>query len=233
MNNKKVRLGRYFFDFLSVFIAVISAFALNHWNDNRRDRIAEEKILIEIKNGLNQDLVDITANRKAHYDGIMSCVYFKKIIENKEVKLDSFDTKYIQLTSDNFSIMNVSGYESLKSRGLELIENDSVRLSIISLYEHNYQVIGKYEEGTAQMQIYQEFYKPIQTILSEYLVYDNLPRLTSMRLPLHLSIREKSEMNSYIFRILMLRGVKLMEYDKLKIKVENVLADINEELEVD
>ena len=45
------KLVKYTFEFLSIFIAVISAFALNNWNDNRRDRLAENKILTEIYNG--------------------------------------------------------------------------------------------------------------------------------------------------------------------------------------
>lgn len=43
---------KYGFKFLSIFIAVISAFALNNWNENKRDAHSEHKILIEISNGL-------------------------------------------------------------------------------------------------------------------------------------------------------------------------------------
>lgn len=36
---KKGNWKKYGIEFLSIFIAVIAAFALNNWNDNRRDRI--------------------------------------------------------------------------------------------------------------------------------------------------------------------------------------------------
>ena len=46
------------FEFLSIFIAVISAFALNNWNDNRNADKSESKILIEIaKNYLNFEII--------------------------------------------------------------------------------------------------------------------------------------------------------------------------------
>ena len=53
---KKRNWRKYSVEFLSIFTAVISAFALNNWNDNRKDQNAEQKILIEIKNGLEKDL---------------------------------------------------------------------------------------------------------------------------------------------------------------------------------
>ncbi|MEZ4957419.1 MAG: hypothetical protein R2825_27930 [Saprospiraceae bacterium] len=45
---------KYAMEFVSIFIAVISAFALNNWNDNRRDEQAAAKILTEISNGLQR-----------------------------------------------------------------------------------------------------------------------------------------------------------------------------------
>ena len=49
---KKRKWKKYIFEFLSIFIAVISAFALTNWNDNLNSRHSEQKILTEIKNGI-------------------------------------------------------------------------------------------------------------------------------------------------------------------------------------
>lgn len=49
---KKANWEKIGFEFLSIFIAVTSAFALNNWNENRRDDNAANKILAEISNGL-------------------------------------------------------------------------------------------------------------------------------------------------------------------------------------
>ena len=230
MKKPKLKLGRYFFDFLSVFIAVIAAFGLNNWNDNRRDAIAEEKILIEIKNGLTQDLVDIGLNKKAHEVGLRYVTYFKRLIDDKEVELDSFRNSYVQLTSDNFSLMNVSGYESLKSKGLEIIRNDSIRSKIITLYEFNYQSIRKYEETSPQMQLFSNFYFPIQEIFSKHLIYNDAAIITGIKTPLRLSDKEKGDMHGYLFRILISHFVKNNEYDKIAIKIDELLIDIDKEL---
>ena len=68
------------FEFLSIFIAVVSAFALNNWNQNRRDDYSENKILIEISNGLEKDLDDIKENISGHKRGISACKYFRNAL---------------------------------------------------------------------------------------------------------------------------------------------------------
>ncbi len=54
MNNQNWK--RYAIEFISIFIAVVSAFAINNWNDNRNNIISEQKILTEIKNGIEIDI---------------------------------------------------------------------------------------------------------------------------------------------------------------------------------
>jgi len=74
---------KYSFEFISIFTAVILAFALNNWNDNRRNNNAENKILTEIYNGLNKDLEDFKRNELGHKSGIKAIAYFKNILSKK------------------------------------------------------------------------------------------------------------------------------------------------------
>jgi len=78
--NGKRKWRNYTFEFLSIFIAVISAFALNNWNDNRRDELAETKILNEIVNGLHKDIEDNEINILGHEMGMQSNKFWRKII---------------------------------------------------------------------------------------------------------------------------------------------------------
>jgi len=144
--NGKRKWRNYTFEFLSIFIAVISAFALNNWNDNRRDELAETKILNEIVNGLNKDIEDIEINILGHEMGIQSNKFWRKIINQQSVSTDSLVPYYFNFSRDFIANQNTSGYENLKSRGLELIENDSLRTAIISLYEYDYQILKLFKE---------------------------------------------------------------------------------------
>ena len=55
---KKNKWKKYIIEFLSVFVAVVSAFALTNWNDNRKSSHSEQKILTEIRNGISIDKQD-------------------------------------------------------------------------------------------------------------------------------------------------------------------------------
>ena len=149
---KKKKWKKYTFEFLSIFVALISAFALSNWNDNRKDSLSENKILTEISNGLEKDLDDIKLNIGGHKTGISACNYFRDVFAGKNIEADSLMFHYFNLTRDFVSIQNTAGYETLKSKGLELIKNDSLRLKIISLYEYDYNTLRKLEEEYTEMQ---------------------------------------------------------------------------------
>lgn len=70
---------KYAFEFLSIFVAVSSAFALNNWNDHRKDSKAENKILTEIMNGLVKDQLDANINLMGRKQGVVSCKFWRAI----------------------------------------------------------------------------------------------------------------------------------------------------------
>ncbi|MEL6135104.1 MAG: hypothetical protein AAFR59_17230, partial [Bacteroidota bacterium] len=67
-------------EFFSIFIAVTMAFALDTWNESRRDELSETKILLEIRHGLELDLMDIEQNITGHHQGLKGCAYFRKMV---------------------------------------------------------------------------------------------------------------------------------------------------------
>lgn len=230
MRIKTIKLGRYFFDFVSVFFAVVAAFALDNWNDNRKDAMAEEKILMEIKNGLELDLMDMEINKKGHEIGMKSCDFFRKLLSGFPVSQDSTVFSYFYLTTDNLVITNTSGYESLKSKGLEIIKNDSIRSRILAVYENDYQILKKLEENTPMYQSYQNYFSPINEMLADYMIYDQVGYIESFKLPINLSKKEENLFLSYLSRIAISRQIKIIEYARIEDKVKNLLVEIGQEL---
>ena len=227
---KKQNWKIYAFEFLSIFIAVISAFALNNWNDKRKNNIAESKILTEILNGLEKDEIDVATNYKGHENGIISCRFWRNIINNESQNLDSIGQYYLVLTRDFISIQNTSGYETLKSRGFEIIGNDSLRAKIISLYEFDYQTLYKLEEEYDELQLQENYFFEINKMIAPNLKYDAKGNIIGIDLPLKLTAHERNIFLSYLWKIEVNRKFVMRFYDEVKVRINELQEEIKAEL---
>ena len=221
---------KYAVEFISIFIAVISAFALNNWNENRRDARAETKILIEIRNGLEKDINDVKENMTGHEQGVNACTYFRRVLREEETNVDTVRNYYYLLTRDFISIQNTSGYETLKSKGLELVQDDSLRTSIISLYEYDYNTLKKLEEEYHELQFQANYFQDINQFVAPHLEFDALGDITNLNLPLKLSQEEKQIFLSYLSKIEFNRRWILVYYEELKQKITQLRQEIEAEL---
>lgn len=212
----------YLLEFLSIFIAVISAFALNSWNENRRDHNAETKILSEISNGLQKDIEDIHGNVMGHQKGLEACDYFVRMVQGDMVGQDSIAQHFMRLTRDFVTIQNRSGYEALKSKGLEVIEDDSLRYAIISLYEYDFTTLQKLEEKYAEMQFYESHYSALNTLLSPHFIFNQDGKLINVELPLRFTNSQKKDLLSRLSKIELNREFILRFYDGIEKKVEKI-----------
>ncbi len=221
---------KYGFEFLSIFIAVITAFALNNWNDNRNDNLVEQKILTEIRNGLEKDLDDVVVNKNGHSDGIKACKFWRNVIMGNEVKKDSLMQHYFNLTRDFISIQNISGYETLKSRGLELLKNDSLRFSIISLYEYDYSILRKFEEEYTEMQFQESYFEKINNAIAPNFIFNELGNIIDINLPIDLSKKEQNILLSYLWKIENNRNFISFFYAEVEKNIKQVKLFVEEEL---
>lgn len=190
----------------------------------------KRKILFEIKNGLDKDFEDLELNTKGHKVGLKACQFWRDVIQNNPVNIDSLDITYIQLTRDFISIQNNSGYETLKSRGLEIIKNDTLRSKIIALYEYEYSILKKLEEEYEEMQFHKNYYKEINEILAPYLVFDNQGKLMDLNRPVQLSVADKNKLLSHFMKIEFNRNMILALYQKTELVLLNLKNQIESTL---
>ncbi len=223
------RWSKFAFEFLSIFVAVISAFALNNWNDNRKDNVAEHNILEEISNGLEKDIKDTELNVMGHKYGLMACQFWRKVINDQAVNSDSIQFHYFNLLRDFISAQNTSGYENLKSRGLELIKNDSLRTAIISLYEYDYKTLKTLEEDYFEMQFHENYFKEFNELIAPNFQFDINGNILSIKLPLHLNMGDKNKLLSYLWKVESNRNFALQYYQVIETNIKELIAKIEKE----
>jgi len=226
---KKLNWKKYAFESLSIFIAVISAFALSNWSYNRNNSESEQKILIEIKNGINKDFEDFNANVTNHQYSLRATQVFRDLITNKPISQDSIAFFYTTLFRDYTALVNRSGYESLKAAGLKTIKNDSLRLQIMTLYDYYYGILEVLDTNT-ELQSYENYFEVINELLHPYIRFDNRGNLIRIVEPSALTQSERREILSFLWRLEKNRDFKLLRYKSILEEMHKVEQNIALEL---
>ncbi|WP_135076151.1 DUF6090 family protein [Algoriphagus kandeliae] len=120
-----------------VVIGILIALSINNWNDQKKARDFEVKMLGELQSTLKADLNYIEnhllGNRnQAELDAID---YFSDLLKKVNRDTDSLRYHWSRLAYGQNFRMNLGPYESLKSMGVEKISNDSLRYQIVRFYD--------------------------------------------------------------------------------------------------
>lgn len=169
MTKSRTSVSRFVLEIFSIFLGVTIAFLANHWNEQRKERIIERKTLKEISVELESDLGDIRNNMNGHSLGIQAVNIFQDYNNGLPVDYDSLSIHFERLYRDYISITNTTAYETLRSRGIEIISNDQLRAAIVELYDFAYEIIQKLEEEYYPAQFHQNYFDDISAYYKDYM----------------------------------------------------------------
>lgn len=119
-----------------VVIGILIALQINNWNEKQIIKKKESLILKELLNSINSDLqkyqnlsIPRLERKKAGIDSLESYIFDKKAIEDS-----LFLDFYSKLKQDIYMGVDDGPFEALKSSGLEIISNDSLRTALNKAY---------------------------------------------------------------------------------------------------
>jgi len=123
-------------EILLVVIGILIALQINTWNEGRKDRLLETKLLENLAENLKQ-------NERLMEYRIRYINYFRDegqtiidIIDQKKPYHDSLTLIFHEalINTSGFKLSNI-GYEAIKNAGLEIIQNDSLKKEIMIFFE--------------------------------------------------------------------------------------------------
>ena len=149
-----------------VMIGILLALQINNWNEVRKDRAYEVKMLAQIKKALEQDHRFFTEHLLGRRNKTVKNAvnFFKNSILKDSADQDSVNFHFHRLIHGLQITYNRGPYEALKTSGLDKISNDSLRNRLIYVYDFIY---PRYEGLiTIGQDSYFEKAEPLQELLS-------------------------------------------------------------------
>jgi hypothetical protein len=142
---KENRISKYLLyaigEIILVVIGILIALSLNNWNTEQKERALELKTLNELQASFLGDLEDLNFNLKSHEEGLFACQQLLVAFENEVPYSDRLDSHFGQFYNVSVLVHSTGAYETLKSRGMDIISNDGLRRQVVRMYDLIYNEI--------------------------------------------------------------------------------------------
>ena len=130
-----------------VVIGILIALQINNWNEWKKARAREVTLLIELKSNLQTNSERLKEGIELEYTYYNSAKIIVNHLDRGLPYNDSLNVHF-QLSQLSHDIVLVSSaYEAIKSIGFDVISNDSLRSSLIDLFDANYIPMITYTKG--------------------------------------------------------------------------------------
>jgi hypothetical protein len=121
---------------LLIVIGVSIALAANSWYENRQERAEERAILSQLREALDVDLLTFGEYQETHLQQEQDIIDLLEFMEGSEPYQPRLTPKFRSIRRWRGVEVNTAAYETLKSRGLQLISDGELRTRITFYYEN-------------------------------------------------------------------------------------------------
>jgi len=140
-------------EILLVMIGILLALQVNNWNEWRKERVKEKKVLIDIFENLELNRNLLSDQIESLYNLTKSAEIIISVIENRDEYSDTLDYHFHKAQVNGYRFtLSKAGYEAFKNTGFEIITNEALQKDVIKLFEVVYpklpEALGWGQEGS-------------------------------------------------------------------------------------
>jgi hypothetical protein len=221
---------KYIAELIVVVFGVYLGFMANNYSEDLKQREYVNTTIKEMYQGLAEDAKDAELNKSGHLGGQKAVNYFINLSNNKAVSMDSFELYFLAVLTRNFvSIQNTAPFETIKSKGFNLITNDSLRKNMIKLYDFQYELLEKIEEKYQETQFYANEANRINEILAPSILYDDEGKFVKVKMPLQISEKDRNRLILILKRVNFNRRFIISLYDTVIQDIQNLRKQLEVE----
>ena len=213
-------------EIILVVIGILIALQINNWNESKKAKEKEHQVLTEIISDLEYsitDLYDVKSVRKINTTkSINALKTLIKVMQTNQKYHDSLTNEFIAANAYDEADFKISGYNSLSSIGMDLVQNNKMRSTIGEFYTST---IPDYEE--AYNEIRQDFHEYMLDYLRKDFTLKNIGSEDRKVIPNDFEALKKDK--EYIQSLRTFLDVKIYYLNKLNItlkKAEQLKKDI-------
>jgi hypothetical protein len=213
-------------EILLVVIGILIALQVNNWNQNRKESKVELQILFDIQSNLTESLHELQRANVNNRNGIIE---FNKLIQHLEKGqpynpgLDSI-FGIIPLWSAPY--FTTSAYEAFKSKGPELIKNDSLKKIITQFYDRDISILqndwDKWEWSINQQIVLPWFVQNCR--------YQKASGLLASPVDYSAILKDKTLLN-ILSLVIRSREYGIAKIEQMEVEIELIIAQIEKELQ--
>ena len=211
-------------EILLVVIGILIALQLNNWNTEQKAASEELKILQEMRYNLAGDLEDCYWNINKQSDLSRSNSSVLRHLQELTPLNDSLEFHYGNLIYSTTQRRNMSAYDHLKAKGIDLIQNDSLRRNITAVYSERYYYIERQEleyDNAYQMN------EVIPQLNAKVVLNDS----SKIGYPINLAVLQRDDAFKGTLRMnVKVRISMIKRYTNLSVDLQNLIAHIDSEL---
>ncbi len=223
------RFGKYLLYALGevflVVIGILIALYINNANEFKSQRQKELALLTEMSKNLQNDLKDLDYNIKGSAERISANEVILKALQERIPMNDSLKPHYGNIHGNFQFSSNTSAWENLKSVGMDLISNDSLKNNISNLYSTRYSYIDNVTQRVDDRFQWETFYP-------QFLDQIDVDQFWVAAAPLnHTALMDNHKFHETLKMNLFIRHFMLDLYSKAQKDVNSLLSDIESHIQ--
>lgn len=216
-----------------IVIGILLALYLNNINSEQKSNLVEIKLLIELKSNIKSSIKSFERTLETEQEYLESNLLILDYLDNKKPYDDNllkpFSTYFWTVSSNPIS----GGYTYLKSKGIDLITNDSLRKNLSVLFEKEFLII-KEENQVWANNLQQNISYPYHVSrFRRYFLHDSISGDLEVTKPFNYNdLINDDKFKSINAEIISNRNWNIKSLQDLIKKSEVVVYEIEEELEI-
>lgn len=209
-----------------VMIGILLALQVNNWNEHRKLQHEELNLLLEVKSNFEVTLLNFKNDLLFNQNTIHQYEKIKHYIEEDLPYNRELDTAFGMLKRWRSPYPIYTAYTTLKTKGLDVISNASLRNKIVNMNEYEFTtLITDYDK--AEWILYQEVVLPFY---SKHLrIYrensSTLAKPTDFE-----NLKDNDELSNLLELLINERKNGLKRYNKIMLDIKDLIESIENEL---